>query len=194
MVIVLYSVLPERIAALHKVYSAYAIFALNTAAVVFWLAAMAALAARRATFKYATTIDACYNYGSGGVCVRKRDGLEGRDVDVATYPYLNMMSAAAGLSGIEMSVTTRERSPKLTSANTEPCRLLFIATLVIFFVNFRKQNGPAPKVENVEAHGMQQQSHNFSQDTQYPQQVPQQYPQQSHHAELSGQQYQAVQQ
>jgi hypothetical protein len=109
-VIVLYSVLPERVAALRKVYNAYLILAVNATAVVFWLAAMAALAARRSTFRFATTINSCYNDGSGGVCDRRRDTLERRNGYVATYPYLNMMSAAAGLCAIEMSVIYAQNS------------------------------------------------------------------------------------
>ncbi|EHK98579.1 hypothetical protein M7I_5604 [Glarea lozoyensis 74030] len=97
--IVVYSVLPERVAALQKIYNPFAVLAANATAVVFWLAAMGALAARRATFKYATTIESCYNDGSGGVCAR---GLEKRAAYVATWPYLNMMSACAGLCAIEM--------------------------------------------------------------------------------------------
>ena len=81
--------------------------AVNATAVIFWLAAMAALAARRSTFRFATTISACVNDGSGGVCVKQRDlNLGKRDGYVATYPYLNMMSATAGICAVEMSVTS----------------------------------------------------------------------------------------
>ncbi|KAG9230891.1 hypothetical protein BJ875DRAFT_507022 [Amylocarpus encephaloides] len=104
-VIVLYSVVPERVAAASKLYSPYVILALNAVAVVIWLAAMGALAARRSTFKYSTTISTCVNDGSGGVCVKRRDSdLQKRGGYVATYPYLNMMSAAAVFSAFEMLV------------------------------------------------------------------------------------------
>ena len=68
--------------------------------IIFWLSAMAALAATRATFTIPTEINGCVNYGYGGVCYR--DVLEKRAV--ATYGYLDMMSAAAGLSAIELYV------------------------------------------------------------------------------------------
>jgi len=61
---------------------------------------MASLAATRAAFTVPTTINECVNDGSGGVCVKRRD-ISKRDY-VASYPYLNTMSAAAGLSAIEM--------------------------------------------------------------------------------------------
>lgn len=107
--IVLYSVVPERVAPLQKLYNPFVVLGLNATAVVFWLAAMGALAARRSSFKFATIISGCYNDGSGGICVRSRDGLEKRDFYVATYTYLNMMSATAGLSALEMSVLYVQR-------------------------------------------------------------------------------------
>lgn len=105
MAIVLYGVLPERVAAIRAVYHPIAIMAVNAAAVIFWLTAMAALAVRRSTFRFATTITTCVNDGSGGVCVKRRAlDLGKRESYVATYPYLNMMSAAAGICAIEASV------------------------------------------------------------------------------------------
>jgi hypothetical protein len=76
--------------------------ALEIFAIIFWLSSMAALAALRATFVIPTEINGCVNYGYGGICYKKRDTIEKRAV--ATYGYLNMISAAAGLSAIEMFV------------------------------------------------------------------------------------------
>ena len=57
---------------------------------------MASLAATRSAFVY-TIYDTCLYY----YCYKKRDtGLTERDI--ATYGYLDTMSAAAGLSGLEM--------------------------------------------------------------------------------------------
>jgi len=58
---------------------------------------MAGLAAKRSAFRIHTSITSCYNDGYGGVCIRD---LAKRDV--ATYGYLNMISASAGVSAIEM--------------------------------------------------------------------------------------------
>jgi len=88
--------------------------------VIFWLSAMAALAATRATFTIPTEINGCVNYGYGGVCYR--DVLEKRAV--ATYGYLDMMSAAAGLSAIELCVP-------LKTPTLEP-QLLFLVPNSLF--------------------------------------------------------------
>ena len=85
--------------AAHVAYNYWAVLALDVFAAIFWLASMADLAATRTSFKYHTVINGCYNDGYGGVCYTKRD-LEKRDV--ATYSYLDMMSASAGLSALEM--------------------------------------------------------------------------------------------
>ncbi|KAF2810328.1 uncharacterized protein BDZ99DRAFT_563235 [Mytilinidion resinicola] len=100
-IIVGYSVATSRIASLHSAYNYWAVLALDILAAIFWLASMADLAATRTSFKYPTTINGCVNYGYGGICYRKRD-LEKRAV--ATYGYLDMMSACAGLSALNMSV------------------------------------------------------------------------------------------
>jgi hypothetical protein len=65
---------------------------------------MGSLAATRATFIIPTTINDCVNDGSGGVCDKRRDLNLQKRAFVATDAYLNMMSAAAGLSAIELSV------------------------------------------------------------------------------------------
>ena len=68
---------------------------------------MASLAALRTTFVYRTTINGCYNDGYGGICYRKRDldsvTLQKRGY-VATFAYLDMMSATAGISALIMYV------------------------------------------------------------------------------------------
>jgi hypothetical protein len=98
-IIVGYSTLTPRIASLNSAYNYWAVLALDIFAAIFWLASMAWLASTRTSFKYPTTINGCVNYGYGGICYRKRD-LEKRAV--ATYGYLDMMSACAGLSALNM--------------------------------------------------------------------------------------------
>jgi len=100
-IIVLYAELSARLASWHAVHNHWAVLALDALAVVFWLASMAALAAKRAGFIYDTTITGCVNYGYGGICYMRRDADLARRA-VATIPYLNMMSGAAGLAAIEM--------------------------------------------------------------------------------------------
>lgn len=98
MIIVLYNFLTSRVTSLHSAYNYWAVIFLDVVGAVLWLATMAAIAARRSTFRYRTTISSCYNNGYGGVCYKKRDVL------VATYPYLNMMSACAVISAILLYV------------------------------------------------------------------------------------------
>lgn len=69
---------------------------------IFWLSAMGAAAALRASFKYRVTVDGCYNDGSAinsSTCVVSRD-LEKRAA-VAGSIALSIMSAIAGLAAIE---------------------------------------------------------------------------------------------
>ncbi|KAH7305166.1 hypothetical protein BKA65DRAFT_415882, partial [Rhexocercosporidium sp. MPI-PUGE-AT-0058] len=84
-----------------KAYNYWALLALDIVGalgVIFWLSSMAAIASTRSMFKYPTTINACYNDGSGGVCVRD-EGMQKRDVYVATRGYL---AGAAVLSALEI--------------------------------------------------------------------------------------------
>jgi len=100
-IVVLYGILTERIPSWNTAYNYWAIVALDAFLVVFWLSAMGALAATRALFIYPTTINGCINYGSGGICYKKRDlDLAKRDSYVATNGYLSMMSGAAGISAL----------------------------------------------------------------------------------------------
>lgn len=100
LIIVLYAVLTNHVSSCARGYNYWAILALEIFGVIFWLSSMAALAATRATFVIPTEINGCVNYGYGGICYKKRNLLQKRYV--ATYGYLNMMSATAGLSAIEM--------------------------------------------------------------------------------------------
>jgi hypothetical protein len=97
---VVYTILASDLPAFKQAYNRWVILGLNCAGTIFWLSCMASLAATRAAFRFPTDIDECVNDGSGGVCVKRRDII--KRGYVATYPYLNMMSAAAGLSAIEM--------------------------------------------------------------------------------------------
>ncbi len=97
-IIVSYGLLTQAIRSLQSAYNYWAILALEIFAIIFWLATMALLASTRAAFIYPAYISGCYNDGYGGYCYAKRDTY------VATNGYLNMMSAAAGFSAIELFV------------------------------------------------------------------------------------------
>ena len=81
----------------------YAVMGVDAVMVIFWLSAMGASAALRASFKYKVTIDGCYNNGSlvnSSTCIVER-GMEKRAA-VATSTGLSIMSAIAGLSALEL--------------------------------------------------------------------------------------------
>jgi len=100
-IIVLYNVLSTRLASLNKLYNHWAVLGLEIFAVIFWLSAMAALAALRAIFVIPTTISGCGHTGDigGGYCY-KRD-LAKRQY-IATHGYLNIISVSAGFSGLNL--------------------------------------------------------------------------------------------
>ncbi|RFU29214.1 hypothetical protein B7463_g7115, partial [Scytalidium lignicola] len=156
-------------------YNYWAVLALEVVSVIFWLSAMAALAATRATFTVPTTINECVHTDNGGVCDKKRDvsGNLYKRAYVATDSYLDMMSAAAGISAIEM--------------------ILFIVTLVVFSINLhrhRTSHSALPTNDKVD-HEMQPQSYNPT--SEYQSQYPQQYAQ-VYTPAYSGQQYVVQQQ
>jgi hypothetical protein len=103
-IVVGYFLITHYAAACQAAYNYWAVLALDIFAIIFWLSSMAHLAATRSVFIYPTEIIDCVNYGFGGICYKKRDA----DItkrDVATIGYLDMMSASAGLAGLELSVS-----------------------------------------------------------------------------------------
>ncbi|KAG9242779.1 hypothetical protein BJ878DRAFT_154057 [Calycina marina] len=115
LIVVGYNLLTTHVAPCRPAYNYWAVLGLDIFMIVFWLSSMGALAATRAAFIYPATINGCYNDGYGGVCF-KRSVLGKRDV--ASYGYLSMMSASAGISALEM--------------------ILFIIVLVVFSIALRK--------------------------------------------------------
>jgi len=116
--------------------------------VIFWLSAMGADAALRASFRYGVTVDGCYNDGSNinsEYCVVSRRGIEKRQA-VADSTGLSIMSAIAGLSALEM--------------------LLFIATLVVGVMAWSKSRSTkttsTPQVKT-EGYRMEPPKQNYTQ-------------------------------
>jgi hypothetical protein len=109
---------------------------------------MSYLAATRSAFIYPTQIIDCVNYGFGSICYKKRD-TDFTKRDVATYGYLDTMSASAGLAGLELFVSlhplAHQVSPRAPANHTLTTRILFIVTLVIFSVHMhRHRSSGAP--------------------------------------------------
>jgi hypothetical protein len=98
-IIAVYNITIQAIPSWSVAYNYWAILGLDIFGVICWLSAMAALAATRATFDIPTTINECVHTADGGVCDRK---LLKRAV--AGDGYLAAMSAAAGISALEMFV------------------------------------------------------------------------------------------
>lgn len=98
-IIVLYGVLTSKIPKWSVAYNYWAVLALDIFGVIFWLSAMGALAALRASFIYEVFVNGCGHSGGigGGYCYKKREITKRA---VAGDGYLAAMSAAAGMSAI----------------------------------------------------------------------------------------------
>lgn len=98
-IIVVYALVTEKVPTCHVAYNTFALLALDALMIIFWLSCMGAIAAARATFNVDVNAT-CYSDGSSvnsGQCVVSKRG-----VGVATKAALAAMSAAAGVSAIEM--------------------------------------------------------------------------------------------
>ncbi|KAJ2899148.1 uncharacterized protein MKZ38_003395 [Zalerion maritima] len=126
-IVCIYALVSEKVQSARQLYNIYAILALDALMVIFWLSSMAAGAHLRASFKYSVNIFGCYDDGSS---IDAHTCLAGRDLEkraaVANDAGLSVLSAIAGLSALEM--------------------LLFIASLVWLFMQWRKSRpaGPTP--------------------------------------------------
>jgi hypothetical protein len=116
-IVVLYSLLTQHVKACQAAYNYWAVLALEIFAIIFWLSSMANLAATRSAFVFPVSISGCVNYGYGGICYKKRDtGSTKRDV--ATSGYLDMISASAGLAGLETFVSLHPLARQSLSVST----------------------------------------------------------------------------
>lgn len=100
-VVVLYSVLTEKVASIQQGYHIIAVMCLDGFLIIMWLAAWAATAAERAAFVIPTTVNGCYDDGSlisSNFCFKKRS-LEKRGV-ILFKSGADAMSAVAGLGAL----------------------------------------------------------------------------------------------
>lgn len=96
----------EFIPSLAAIRHPFIVIGIDALMALFWLSAMGATAALRASFKYSVDVEGCYNNGqaiSSETCVVTR-GLEKRDA-VVSHTGLDMMSGIAGLSALEWLVS-----------------------------------------------------------------------------------------
>ncbi|KAK9425805.1 hypothetical protein SUNI508_12865 [Seiridium unicorne] len=142
-IIFVYAILSERVSSCHGAYNTWAILSLDGLMIIFWLSAMAAVAATRGEFN-TDVIASCTSDGSAvdsGSC-----NISKRVVYVASYGALGVMSGVAGVSAIIM--------------------LLFVATFAYVCHQFRmswvsspsdaeKQTGNAPGAANAATHYQQ---------------------------------------
>jgi hypothetical protein len=166
-IVVLYSVLTYHVEACHAAYNYWAVLALDIFAIIFWLSSMGYLAATRSGYIFPVVYDGIicpYYYDSYDCAIKKRD-IDLMKRDVANYPYLNMMSASAGLAGLEMFLSLSLRFPWLARVCSRApanhglsTRILFIVTLAIFGVLLhRHRSSGAPNTSSpgkLEAHPM----------------------------------------
>lgn len=141
-IIVLYSVLTYHVEACHAAYNYWAVLALDIFAIIFWLSSMAYLAATRNAYIYPiyVTGDICPDGSYYGCGIRKRD-IDLMKRDMTTSGYLDMISASAGLAGLEMFLSLSPSFPWLARVCSRApanhglsTRILFIVTLAIFGV------------------------------------------------------------
>ncbi|KAL2876312.1 hypothetical protein SGCOL_008488 [Colletotrichum sp. CLE4] len=169
-IIVLYTVLSEKISSLRNLYHTYAVLALDLFLVILWLATLGACAARRATF----TVDVTASCTSDGSAVNSGSCTIFKRYIVMSQGALAMFSAIAGLSALQF--------------------ILFLVTFIwtlVQFLRWRKTNAPAAAVsasqgeiqmESKQPFLTQQTAYQQPQNGQVPQQQQQQqfYPPQSY--------------
>ncbi|UNI23052.1 hypothetical protein JDV02_008895 [Purpureocillium takamizusanense] len=115
-IVVAYALSTEKVSAWHVGYHVLAVVVLDGFMLVMWLAAWAAVAARRATFRIPTSVSECFDNGdlvNSKSCMRKRDIFRR---DILFKKGQAQMSAAAGIGALVW--------------------LLFIVTFVWTMVNF----------------------------------------------------------
>ncbi|TEA20667.1 hypothetical protein C8034_v008091 [Colletotrichum sidae] len=98
-VIVLYTLLSEKLPALRQIYSLWAVLVLDLFLAILWLSTMGAAAARRATF----TVPVTASCASDGSAVNSgRCSVVAKRYIVMGHGALAMLSAVAGLSALEL--------------------------------------------------------------------------------------------
>jgi hypothetical protein len=97
-IIVLYSVLTEKLPALQQAYHIFAVLALDGFMMLMWLVTMAAVAAKRSKFIYDVSVGNCYDRGTL-VNSKTCSTFSKREV-VLFQKGMDIMSAIAGLSGL----------------------------------------------------------------------------------------------
>ncbi|KAL6702061.1 hypothetical protein J3F84DRAFT_23291 [Trichoderma pleuroticola] len=114
----LYIILSEKLSDLNQFYHVVAVIVLDGVMMILWLATFAAVAAKRAQFRFNVRVDGCFDDGSlfnSKTCFKKRDFVKKRDV-ILFKSGGDMLSAIAGLGALVW--------------------LLFIATFVWTLISF----------------------------------------------------------
>ncbi|OLN85398.1 hypothetical protein CCHL11_08029 [Colletotrichum chlorophyti] len=154
-IIVLYTVLSEKLPSLRKLYHIYAVLALDLFLVILWLATMGANASRRALF----TVSVNASCSSDGSAVNSGRCTIFKRYIVMSRGALAMFAAVAGLSALQF--------------------VLFLATFIwtlLQFLKWRKTTAPAAAVAASQGEIQMETKQPFlAQQTAYP---PQQQPQQ----------------
>ncbi|WYZ44631.1 hypothetical protein EsH8_VII_001067 [Colletotrichum jinshuiense] len=182
-IIILYSLLSEKLAGLRKLYHIYAVLALDLFLVILWLATMGATAARRATF----TVPVNASCSSDGSTVNSGHCTISKRYIVMGYGALAEFAAIAGLSALQF--------------------VFFLVTFVwtlVQFLHWRKATAPSAaaaasqgeiQLESKQPFLAQQTAYPPQQQPYYPPQtqaVPQQYQQPQQQQQQPPQQYQEM--
>jgi hypothetical protein len=156
-IIFVYQILAEKVVACHGAYNTWAVLSLDGLMIIFWLAAMGAVADTRASFTSTVTVDSCYNDGS---TVGSEHCTVEKRAAVASQAGLGAMSGVAGVSALLMLVlpilppspdfvaysTPLKRVhviiPFVFGSLTHKCyRLLFVASFAYVCHKFRLAHG-----------------------------------------------------
>lgn len=100
-IVSLYAIFSEKLPTLNQFYHVVAVIVLDGVMMILWLATFAAVAAKRAQFRFDVSVEGCFDDGSlfnSKTCYKKRD-INKRDV-ILFKSGGDMLSAIAGLGAL----------------------------------------------------------------------------------------------
>ncbi|KAL6837784.1 hypothetical protein V8C40DRAFT_279468 [Trichoderma camerunense] len=122
----LYVILSEKLPTLNEFYHVVAVIVLDGVMMILWLATFAAVAAKRAQFKFNVRVDGCFDDGSlfnSKTCYKKRDFVKKRDV-ILFKSGGDMLSAIAGLGALVCFLQGRKAGRFLFDNESAPVQTI----------------------------------------------------------------------
>ncbi|PKK52057.1 hypothetical protein CI102_2601 [Trichoderma harzianum] len=122
----LYVILSEKLPTLNQFYHVVAVIVLDGVMMILWLATFAAVAAKRAQFRFNVRVDGCFDDGSlfnSKTCYKKRDFVKKRDV-ILFKSGGDMLSAIAGLGALVCFLQGRKAGRFLFDNESAPVQTI----------------------------------------------------------------------